>query len=392
LPPLGLPMLLFLGAVLLSLLPAESLQYSAKEVIKWIEVLALYLLVSNEMDERWIRALVLTFLVTGTLAAAQGIYQFLFQVGPEGFILFGRFMRAYGTFDQPNPYGGYLGLTLPLAVGLVAGGLLRIPCPSPPPQPSWSSPSREKGTPVWWILLAGGSGTLMLAALIMTWSRGAWLGFGAAVVVMAVAVVVRSGRGAVLGAVFGLLAAYVLLAGGLARVPPAITQRFGDFVPYLGVLDVRGMEITDANFAVLERVAHWQAAWRMWTDYPWLGVGIGNYEPAYSRYALPFWPQALGHAHNYYLNIAAETGVIGLLSYLLLWGAALVLAWRAVWRASGWYWGVSLGVLGVLVHLSVHNFFDSLFVHGMYLHVAILLGVIAAGWQKERNSPIRSSS
>jgi putative inorganic carbon (HCO3(-)) transporter len=391
LPPLGLPMLLFLGAVLLSLLPAESLQYSAKEVIKWIEVLALYLLVSNEMDERWIRALVLTFLVTGALAAVQGIYQFLFQVGPEGFILFDRFMRAYGTFDQPNPYGGYLGLTLPLAMGLVAGGLLRVACPSPSPRSSRPSPSREKVTPAWWILLAGGSAALMLAALIMTWSRGAWLGFGAAVVVMAMAVVVRSGRGAVLGAVFGLLAAYVLLAGGLARVPPSITQRFGDFVPYLGVLDVQGMEITDANFAVLERVAHWQAAWQMWTDYPWLGVGIGNYEPAYSRYALPFWPQALGHAHNYYLNIAAETGVIGLLSYLLLWGAALVLAWRVVRRASGWYWGVSLGVLGVLVHLSVHNVFDNLFVHGMYLQVAILLGVIGAGWQKERTSPIRSS-
>jgi O-antigen ligase len=138
---------------------------------------------------------------------------------------------------------------------------------------------------------------------------------------------------------------------------------------------VRGVEVTDANFAVLERVAHWQAALAMWTDHPWLGVGIGNYEVAYAAYALPQWPLPLGHAHNYYLNIAAEAGLLGLASYLILWGSALIRAWRATRRASGWYWGIALGVLGVLVHLSVHNVFDNLFVHGMYLHVAILLGM-----------------
>jgi putative inorganic carbon (HCO3(-)) transporter len=174
-----------------------------------------------------------------------------------------------------------------------------------------------------------------------------------------------------------VLAAYVLLVLGVVRVPPAIVQRFTDFVPYVGVSDVRGAEITDGNFAVLERVAHWQAAWQMWSDHPWFGVGIGNYEPEYSQYALPLWPVALGHAHNYYLNVAAEVGVVGLATYVLLWGLAVVGAWRACRRALRWEWGLALGVLGVLVHLAVHSFFDNLYVHAMYLQVAILLGVIA---------------
>jgi O-antigen ligase len=211
--------------------------------------------------------------------------------------------------------------------------------------------------------------------MIMSWSRGAWLGFGAAIAAIVIAVVARSGRAAVLGTVFAVLIVYMLLAGGLALVPPSIVQRFSDFMPYLGLMDVRGMEITDANFAVLERMAHWQAALAMWTAHPWLGVGIGNYEPVYPRYALPLWPLPLGHAHNYYLNIAAETGVVGLATYLFLWLAALVGAWRATRRARGWYWGVALGVWGVLVHLSVHNLFDNLFVHSMYLQLAILLGI-----------------
>jgi O-antigen ligase len=193
---------------------------------------------------------------------------------------------------------------------------------------------------------------------------------------MVIAVVARTGRAVVLGTVLAVLLAYGLLAGGIARVPPVVLQRFSDFWPYLGVTDVRGVEITDANFAVLERMAHWQSALAMWADHPWLGVGIGNYEPVYPRYALPLWPLPLGHAHNYYLNIGAEAGALGLLAYLALWSVALVAAWRATRWASGWSWGIALGVLGVLAHLSIHSFFDNLFVHGMYLHVAILLGLI----------------
>jgi putative inorganic carbon (HCO3(-)) transporter len=373
-PPLTLPLAVFLGVLILSSLGTTSMQHSLKEIVKWVEVLVLYVLVANEFEGRWTRVLVFAILGTGVLVALQGIYQFLFQVGPEGFILFGRFMRAYGTFEQPNPYAGYLGLTLPLAVGLVAAAVVPVgkDSPSLSAHGAAASPPREREI---WLVWSAGCGGLMLVALVMSWSRGAWLGFAAAVGVMILAVVVRSGRAAVLGVVFAVLIAYLLIAGGISLIPPSIVQRFSDFMPYLGVADVRGVEITDANFAVLERMAHWQSALAMWTDHPWLGVGIGNYELAYSHYALPLWPDALGHAHNYYLNIAAEAGLLGLAAYLFLWGGALVVAWQAARRATGWSWGVALGVLGILVHLSVHNFFDNLYVHSIYLSVAILLGI-----------------
>jgi O-antigen ligase len=112
-------------------------------------------------------------------------------------------------------------------------------------------------------------------------------------------------------------------------------------------------------------------------------VGIGNYAVAYPRYALPQWSLALGHAHNYYLNISAEAGALGLLAYLVFFGAALITAWRATRWFNGWWWGTALGVLGVVMHLAVHNVFDNLYVHGMYLHLAMLLGVIATHAQDE---------
>jgi len=350
-----------------SLLNSRSLPHSAKELLKWGEVLLLYVVVAQEMDDRWAKALVATVLLTGAAAAVQGMYQFLTGTGPEGFLLFGRFMRAYGTFEQPNPFGGYLGLVLPLAAGLVMAGILRI---------------NQVGS--WWVLGAAGCGVLIAAALTMSWSRGAWLGAAAAIAAMVLATAVRSRRAAVIGSVLVVTLAYLLLAGTAVRVPAALVQRAGSLVADFSVRDVRGLEVTDTNFAVFERMAHWQAALGMWTDHPWLGVGVGNFETAYPHYALAGWPLALGHAHNYYLNIAAEAGVLGLAAYLFLWGAALMRVWRLTQRASGWWMGVVLGILGVLVHLSVHNLVDSLFVHAMYLHVAMLLGVLAVYEQNQR--------
>src|SRR2546428_11360784 len=58
-------------------------------------------------------------------------------------------------------------------------------------------------------------------------------------------------------------------------------------------------------------MAHWPAGWYMILDPPWLGVGAGKYAAAYPDYFVATWREALGHAHNYYLNILAELGVVG---------------------------------------------------------------------------------
>lgn len=355
LPPLTLPLLLFLGAGLLSLPGALSLKYALKEIIKWAEVLGLYVFAANVLDRRRTRTLVFVILLTGTAAALHGWYQFFTRSGPEGFVLFGRFMRAYGTFEQPNPYAGYLGLIAPLALSLALG-------------------SRQVGgRGLGEFLIYGSSFGVIIAAMAMSWSRGAWIGFAAAVAVVSAA---RSRRAAAAFAALVALGALILILSSFQLLPEALTQRFTDLAPYVRLFDVRGVQVTDANFAIVERMAHWQAGWRMWTEHPWRGVGIGNYEPIYPAYYIPPWKEPLGHAHNYYLNVAAETGLIGLLAYLVLWGAALWQTIQAIRRTSGRERAVAIGVLGVLVHLNVHNFVDNLFVHNIYAHIAILLALL----------------
>jgi O-antigen ligase len=208
----------------------------------------------------------------------------------------------------------------------------------------------------------------------MSWSRGAWLGVGAGLVI---ATIVQSRRAFVLSSIVAFGLTFAVLLSSINIIPPAIAERFSGITDYFGVFDVRGVHVDDTNFAIVERMAHWQAAMDMWFDHPAMGVGIGNYAPAYPTYSLPHWDDPLGHAHNYYLNIAAETGFIGLMAYLLLWAAAFWQGWRAMHATRDWQHGVAAGLLGTLVALSVHNGFDNLFVHGMAAQVGLCLGIAA---------------
>lgn len=96
--------------------------------------------------------------------------------------------------------------------------------------------------------------------------------------------------------------------------------------------------LTDAafGFALLRKFAHawtsrlplWLAAWRMFLQSPWIGHGIGSYALRYQDYLdlthLPAWiafdPRLTPWAHNLYLEILAELGILGILSVVvLLW-------------------------------------------------------------------------
>jgi O-antigen ligase len=385
--PIQIPLLVFVGAALLSLWDAVELPvYGVPELAKWVQIVLLFLFVSTYLTHRRLLWLVGALLAIGLFQAGVGIWQFgLRGDGPEHFaILGGDFYRAYGTFEQPNPYAGFLGLVLPLAVGVVAvaiqGKLVnwytdKLGNGRPPHQ---STNPQSTSLPITNLpicqLFTGGTALVMLAALFMSWSRGAWMGFGAAAAAMAFALP-RKARWGLLVVVVLVVVGIGLYAAGL--MPASVEARLTDFAQYVQFEDVRGVGINDANYAVIERQAHWQSALEMWRYNFWTGVGFGCYEPAYRTFALINWPIALGHAHNYYLNIAAETGLIGLVAYLFLWGTVFWQTWLATRRASGLLRGLAIGLLGTWTHLSVHHLFDNLYVNNVHLYIGVLFGLLA---------------
>lgn len=348
----------FLAVLLFSTLAAQSLLQAFPELVKWAEVLLLTFLSLQLLDDRYRTPLVLTLLFAATAESLLGIRQFLLRIGPEAYQL-GSFLRAYGTFGQPNPFAGYLGLHLPLGLALSLGLFQE-------------ARNKAKGEARLCSIILGAvvaALTLIIAlGVLSSWSRGAWLGVAASTVVVL--------------AFASAMSRLLLLSGALAALftypflPVSISQRLGAALSYFGVWDVRQVPITDANFAILERVAHWQAAWAMFADHFWLGIGIGNWDLNYPDYAIPPWFDAMGHAHNVLFHYAAVAGLLGALSFLWLWLGSLVVAIRSALASSGRMRYIAIGGVGLLIHLSVHNQFDNLFVQGMPLVFALTLGLI----------------
>jgi O-antigen ligase len=315
------------------------------------------------IDIRWI---VTILLLAGLSQAIIGIWQFgLKGSGPDHFLILERFYRAFGTFQQPNPFGGFMGIAASLAIGASIGSGADLF-------------TRKKKGATWqasdwlWLLFVSSVAVITTLALIMSWSRGAWLGFAAAMAALIFFLPRRRLYGLLL---LLLLLITILFAFQFNMVPVTFSSRLSSFVADLDIRDVRGVQITIENFANVERLAHWQSGIDMARDNIILGVGFGNYEPAYEEYGLLNWPHPLGHAHNYYLNLLAETGGIGLLTYIALWVVILVQAMRLL-KSSNWLRrGIALGLLAAWVALSVHHLVDKLYVNNMYLFIGVMLGL-----------------
>ncbi len=387
LSPMFISIVAMVGVVAMSAFQATDLALTAKETLKWLELLLVYLYVIAEMGTYRQAMTLLGFLFAGAaIEGVIGLVQFVLRIGPENFAI-GRFMRAYGTFDQPNPYAGYLGMLIPMAIGF----LLTKP----------SSRARNAALAVLVLAAAG-----VFASL----SRGAWVGIAIAIAAM---MVFWSARSRLLLGVGALAMTPVGALMFMNLLPVEITDRLATAVDYFRFINVYDIRVTPENWSVIERVAHWQAAINMIEAHPLLGVGAGNYSAVYSHYMVPGWTLSLGHAHNFYLNMAAETGILGLLVYVtfLAVAAVHVMKWlvrsgkltdlthrppslrgkgeefssprgrgirgevlggevstrNLLWR------GILVGVLGALVASSIHNMFDNLFVHGMSIQLGMLL-------------------
>jgi putative inorganic carbon (HCO3(-)) transporter len=346
---------LVLVAVIASSLAAERLALAYKEAIKWLELVVVFLFtVACVRTERRQQAVLAALFLAGTAEALYGVFQYATGRGPATFTV-GEALRAYGNFEQPNPFAGYLATILPLAVAAAAWGLA----------------SKRFS----FALLAGLAIVACGSGILLSLSRGAWVGVLLALAAMLASWSASSRRwlapsaGAL--ALFVLLTASNVLPGGWSDRLAAVAENFGIF-------DVRTTQVTNENFAVVERMAHWQAGWYMFLDHPFLGVGAGNYPAAYDRYSLPGWREHLGHAHNYYLNMAAEAGLPGAAALVALMVSTYVVILGGLRRQPSGSFGRALlvGLFGSFVVLTMHNLFDNLLVHGMQVQVGALLGLI----------------
>jgi O-antigen ligase len=110
----------------------------------------------------------------------------------------------------------------------------------------------------------------------------------------------------------------------------------------------------------LHRFILWDVAWRIFKDHPWLGVGPANYATVFTRYfqgmieGIPIW----GSAHNIFLQQLAERGLAGLATLLALCWVFLTRAWRRVRLVSdAWtLWALAATVCFLVMNLTESAF------------------------------------
>ena len=189
--------------------------------------------------------------------------------------------RTAGPFDGANRYAQILVLLLPLVFTIV-----------------WSRYSRHA------TVLAIAAGALISVAIALTLSRGAAVGFALVLVLMVARRYIKVRHVAVLGlAVLALLYA----------VP-----QFGTRLESLeGVPGVAG-EGVQADGSIQSRITEMIAAALVFVDHPIIGVGPNQFPSYYINYAEEFGLLVRTEdreAHNLYVGVAAESGLLGSLFF-----------------------------------------------------------------------------
>ena len=295
--PYDAPALLFVIIGLLSVAVAQDRAFSFYNFYHLVPIYALtYLLVGQTLrTPRECQRVVLAMALSAGLVILYGFYQFIFGidigamkwVDGEAFPELSK--RVFSTWENPNILAGYLDIVICAAVGLL--------------------PVLSRT----WRMIAGILLVAALACLGMTYARGACL----------VVAVLLAGYGALRD--WRILVGLVVLGGGALLADPVLADR---------LLSV----FTRVDTSSEMRLAFWESTVAMILDHPFLGIGWGMYFMVYPEYDfyLQGAPVQIVHAHNMYLNYAAEIGVPGALSFLWFFFGSLVLAFRLPKRVPPW--------------------------------------------------------
>jgi hypothetical protein len=123
------------------------------------------------------------------------------------------------------------------------------------------------------------------------------------------------------------------------------------------------LNLTDQNRWVI-----YSTLWQAFVSHPWYGMGIGSI-PAYFLLNRP--PETLeihiSHAHNLYIQLLAEMGLLGLLGFALVLAKVVQL----FWKTRAWQAVLALGIV-----LSMNLFDNTLFYAGVYYSVWLMVAAV----------------
>lgn len=244
---------------------------------------------------------------------------------------------AFGPFINRNHFAGFL----EMAAGLVGARIVS------------QTLKRERLVLYLCYLI------VICSGLVLSASRGGYLSLVAVVLFLGVmtlasrrdAGAAKSGRATQLRLAATLILLLAMSAGAmLLTSSDELFQRFGQAKA--------GIDTSDLPDERFSRTDLWQATSKMIKDHPIFGVGFGAFQYAFPRYDQSSGLLRVEQAHNDYLQLIAETGVVGavlmLVFVVLLFGRGMAaLQTRDLVQRA-----ISLGALAGCFGIAVHSFVE----------------------------------
>jgi len=264
-------------------------------------------------------------------------------------VKFGPGVRVLGTIGLETALGGYMATCAILAIG----ALLHFT--------------------KWWLrVLLAAAALLMIVCMIFSGTRTAWLAFAIGLIVIVAAVVARRKKGLFRG-LGGLAALGVSIAGIVAVVWfsfPSVALRMRAVRKHLP-----------------GRVVIWRSALGMFQASPVVGTGPGTFTVHFAEYRpLDYTSHAVTnvalHAHCEYLDVLAETGMLGMVPFALLIGFVVVGSVRALKRPGGARRPLLFAAFAASVTMLVHAVasVDTRY-PTCWLMLWVMMGLAVARWE-----------
>lgn len=274
----GKCVLLFLGVLLVSSLASFARMGSIKVWLMYFVFVGFYFVVINTVKTKeQLYGLFKILVISGALVALYGIMQYVFGLTTSNAWIDEEMfedatMRVYSTLGNPNVLGEYILLVLPIA----AVYMLKY---------KWKELSK-------WTY--GAMFLCLAVCLVLTQSRGCWIGFMLSVVIF---VTFYEGKW------WGLIPLVLCILPFI--IPQTIVDR---------IMSVGNMEDSSTSY----RVYIWMGTLGMMKHY-WLG-GIGMGEAAFSQIYPFFSYNAIiaPHSHNLFLQLLVEAGISGLIVFIVM--------------------------------------------------------------------------
>lgn len=273
----GLGVMFLLAIFLISSITSFAPMNSLTVWIMYFVFMSFYFVVINTVNtKKQLYALLKIFVIAGAFVALYGVMQYVFgwntsNAWIDETMFENDTMRVYSTLENPNVLGEYLLLVMPISAVFMCKFRVK----------EFSK----------WVYM--GITALLFLCLILTQSRGCWLGF-----MLAAVIFVTFSNGKLWG----------LLPVALAIIPFIIPQTIVDRLMSIGNMD---------DSSTSYRVFIWFGTLAMLKHF-WIG-GIGMGEKAFNS-VYPFYSYnaiIAPHSHNLFLQLITESGISALMIFLV---------------------------------------------------------------------------